>query len=80
MTDGVRSFPFTPGFACTVDPEAAARQLAEVCKAAGAVMVPRRDLEVLLLLARRGAGELPLLPDGMMMSEAVRVLERYAAR
>lgn len=71
------SFPFTPGSARQVDPAAEAERLAEVCKAAGSVMVPRRDFEVLLLLARRGAGELAEIPDGMMMSEAVRVLERY---
>ena len=70
-------FPFTPGSARQVDPAAEAERLAEVCKAAGAVMIPRRDFAVLVTLARIGAGELAALPGDMMMSEAVRVLERY---
>lgn len=71
-------FPFTPGSARQVpDPAAEAGRLAEARKAARPVTVPAGDFAVLLALARRGAGELPLLPDGMMMSEAVRVLERY---
>lgn len=73
-------FPFGPGSAREVDPAREAERLAEARGAAGAVMIPCRDLAVLVALARRGAGELAALPDGVTMGEAVRVLERYASR
>lgn len=75
------SFPFTPGSAREIgDPAKEAERLAEARKAAGAVAVPASDFAVLVALARRGAGELAPLPDGVTMGEAVRVLERYVAR
>ena len=76
----VPGFPFTPSSARQVrDPAAEAERLAGARKAAETVTVSRGDFAVLVALARRGAGELAGLPDGVTMGEAVRLLERYAA-
>jgi hypothetical protein len=72
-------FPFTPGSARVVgDPAAEAEKIAEARKAAEAVTIPLTDFAVLMWLARRGAGYLEMPPDGVMMSGAHAVLERYA--
>lgn len=71
--------PFGPGSARAVgDPAAEAEKIAEARKAAEAVTIPLADFAVLMWLARRGAGYLAALPDGVTMGEAHAVLERYA--
>lgn len=72
------SFPFGPGSARRVDPAEEAARLAEARKAAEAVTVPRRDLAVLVALARRATGSPAAFPDGVSADEALAVLERYA--
>lgn len=76
-----RGFPFGPGSARKIsDPAREAERLAAALKPEPAVTVPARDLAVLVALARRGAGELAELPEGVTTGEAVRLLERYVTR